>query len=352
MANGNQQGLLQQVEDLTQQMYDVQQGGLRQGGLLGGGGGGLYSKSALPPDQIQQVYGLLAAYSDDPTKVGMDYVRAMQTQAQLKGAYGSSPSNVREWEYYQQLSPEDQKRYLEMKRGIDLQTIAGNRVAMFGGEGTNMPGVGDVLSPAAAEAAAAARLRAAEAGGANIAARYNVLQTGQRNRIENYSTARRLRQKVAENDLPTGLYTGLVYKVLPSADQEALDALSERVARAELKANGEVRPTDADVEGMKRALFGSSNTEEFNVDNLERLIRTLEGQEQEMQELSQYMAPAIPGQQYYGPPAQGGGFQMPTPQNVGTPSYGQPQAQPQIDYSQLTTDQLLELTRARSQQRQ
>ena len=37
---------------------------------------------------------------------------------------------------------------------------------------------------------------------------------------------------------------------------EAFDAFAEVAARQQLKANGEIRPTDADVKGMKEAMFG------------------------------------------------------------------------------------------------
>lgn len=46
-------------------------------------------------------------------------------------------------------------------------------------------------------------------------------------------------------------------------DQE-LDAFAERAARAELKAAGEIRPTDADVKGMKEAMFGVGRDEQVN----------------------------------------------------------------------------------------
>jgi len=46
---------------------------------------------------------------------------------------------------------------------------------------------------------------------------------------------------------------------------ERLDALAEKAARAQLKAMGEIRPTDADVVGMKRALFGVGKDDEVNL---------------------------------------------------------------------------------------
>ena len=53
---------------------------------------------------------------------------------------------------------------------------------------------------------------------------------------------------------------------------EELDSFSEVAAREKLKAVGEIRPTDADVEGMKRALFGIGRDEETNINLLQEFI--------------------------------------------------------------------------------
>lgn len=54
-------------------------------------------------------------------------------------------------------------------------------------------------------------------------------------------------------------------------DQE-LDALSEEIARTRLKAAGEIRPTDADVEGMKNAGPNVKFDEGTNITLLERFL--------------------------------------------------------------------------------
>lgn len=53
---------------------------------------------------------------------------------------------------------------------------------------------------------------------------------------------------------------------------EEIDAFAERAARAQLKAMGETRATDADVEGMKRAMFGSGRDEVTNKQLLDKFI--------------------------------------------------------------------------------
>ena len=114
----------QQISLLEQQIAQLQQGqgggkqitappgGMRMEGLLGGPQGAQQMWTQvqhMPTDQIQQIYGLLAAGADDPANVGNQYVRAMQNNAQLS-QYGGKPSNIREWEYYNSLSDADKTR--------------------------------------------------------------------------------------------------------------------------------------------------------------------------------------------------------------------------------------------------
>lgn len=47
-------------------------------------------------------------------------------KAQMKDATTAAPSNVREWEYYSQLSPADQERFLQMKRSAQTLNLGGS----------------------------------------------------------------------------------------------------------------------------------------------------------------------------------------------------------------------------------
>lgn len=69
---------------------------------------------------------------------------------------------------------------------------------------------------------------------------------------------------------------GSFFSTEESTLKQELDSLAETAARAQLKANGEVRPTDADVEGMKRAMFNMGNTEEANINKLKEFIKQQE----------------------------------------------------------------------------
>ncbi|MHA1570204.1 MAG: hypothetical protein ACTSWM_00175 [Alphaproteobacteria bacterium] len=85
----------QQITELTNQIQMLQgmdpsgQGGVY--GMLGykergGGAGGQGFQPTMPPDQMNEIYGLLAELSDDPTAVGMQYVKSMQGNDQLRAS--------------------------------------------------------------------------------------------------------------------------------------------------------------------------------------------------------------------------------------------------------------------------
>lgn len=80
---------------------------------------------ALPPAmlRIAQMAGpgqgpeFLAKYLDPARETDLAYKRALTQKAQREAANGGEqPSNVREWQYYQSLSPEQKQQYLTMKR--------------------------------------------------------------------------------------------------------------------------------------------------------------------------------------------------------------------------------------------
>jgi len=68
---------------------------------------------------------------------------------------------------------------------------------------------------------------------------------------------------------------------------ERFNAFAEVAARQQLKAAGETRPTDADVEGMKRAMFGVGRDEETNIQLLEEFISAQNDQDDELETLKE-----------------------------------------------------------------
>lgn len=69
------------------------------------------------------------------------------------------------------------------------------------------------------------------------------------------------------------------------AFDEAFNSFAERAARAALKASGEIRPTDADVQGMKRAMFGIGRDEGVNINLLDQFIAEQEAEQAAFDEL-------------------------------------------------------------------
>lgn len=226
---------------------------------------------------MAQAYSAAAQYGD-PMQALTGYSRFLDDAGVPgMGGGGDMPKNIMEWMYYNQMSEADQKRYLEMKRGQDIQSIAGNLFRMHGALDPT-----DLLSTLAQEGAAKLFLKGQEGLGTHYAKSFDTLKKDATNRRENYAEALRLREMVKKGQLKTGLYTGALYKVLPTADQEALDSLSLMVARQKLtvlEPGG--RYTDADVKTLRDAMFGSFRTEDFNEQSLDRLIREIEALEHE-----------------------------------------------------------------------
>ena len=95
-----------------------------------------------------------------------------------------------------------------------------------------------------------------------------------------------------EGDTADSGQTQTIIDMLPgrftaqSQFNEELDAFAEQAARQLLEAAGEVRPTDADVEGAKRALFGVGKDEITNINLLQKYIEEQESLESDFADLN------------------------------------------------------------------
>ena len=80
---------------------------------------------------------------------------------------------------------------------------------------------------------------------------------------------------------------GFIPGVFTSQGQfdEEFNAFAEVAARQQLKASGETRPTDADVQGMKQAMFGVGRDEAVNVQLLGDFIKAQNDQDGELDQL-------------------------------------------------------------------
>jgi len=80
------------------------------------------------------------------------------------------------------------------------------------------------------------------------------------------------------NFLPIGVWTD------QGSFDEIFNSFAEVAARERLKASGELRPTDADVQGMKAAMFGIGRSEEANIALLNDFISEQESMEAKLQQ--------------------------------------------------------------------
>lgn len=119
--------------------------------------------------------------------------------------------------------------------------------------------------------------------------RINELQTGEKQRASTIKKAQRFLKAFKGSQASGATRTALSFFPGTFTDQaqfdEAFNAFSEVAAREQLKASGETRPTDADVEGMKRAMFGVGRDEKTNVDLLSGFIEDLGDLDIELDEL-------------------------------------------------------------------
>ena len=139
----------------------------------------------------------------------------------------------------------------------------------------------------------------------NIANRYAELEPQIKESMENIREAKELRELIKDDpndlfnfqkpDLDTGPFEetlgdiGSFFGTEESALKQRLDALNTKAARSRLKALGETRPTDADVEQMKKAMFNISNTEEANLQKLSEYIRTQEALIDEYEQMKEHL---------------------------------------------------------------
>lgn len=124
-----------------------------------------------------------------------------------------------------------------------------------------------------------------------IAKRFTTLEEQVPNKISSIDEAKFLMGELEKGNISTGPGSKLAgniggfFDTEESSLKERLDSLAEKAARAQLKANGETRPTDADVEGMKKAMFNLGNTESTNMEKLQDFIRQQESGLDEYQQM-------------------------------------------------------------------
>ena len=168
-------------------------------------------------------------------------------------AMGSIPATLQEWEYYNKLNPEDQKRFLELKRS--QQTYALGEVGGAPGAFNRQQGTFTPLTTTAQEAAgkgqvAGAVSAAQETGKAQAGAQFDLPRV-QQNVTQAVDTIDKLIKAPG-----LGYITGIASKapIIPGTEQANADALAKQVeGQTFLQAFQALRGGGAitDVEGQK-----------------------------------------------------------------------------------------------------
>ena len=80
-------------------------------------------------DTQETDYALSALQSGNTQQLSQE-IQGLMAAGQVYGILGQSdaPSNVQEWQYYNQLSPQDQERYLTMKRSNSVVNLGGSQI--------------------------------------------------------------------------------------------------------------------------------------------------------------------------------------------------------------------------------
>ena len=122
------------------------------------------------------------------------------------------------------------------------------------------------------------------------AKRFDLLRDTKAGRLNNLNKAIEFRDLIQSGARKTGAGRRALKYVPTFTDQgefdEVFDAFAEVAARQLLKASGETRPTDADVKGMKAAMFGVGRSEGANIKLLNEFIALQESDIREFEGLN------------------------------------------------------------------
>jgi len=227
------------------------------------------------------------------------------------------PSNVREWQYYSKLTPDQQKKYRSMKRStFDIKEIAGVPTQIEAGTSPTLT----PLSTQTKELGALADKTSTVESIKGLQSRQNELAKSRSGRRASIKKAEKFLKLFKDRNMKSGAgrsaanYVPGVYTDQGALDEE-FNSFSEVAARQALKASGELRPTDADVEGMKRAMFGIGRDESVNIQLLDDYLEQQQYDEEEFKSLKAGKTPIVKRKEVVQPPQQG---QQAAPQG-GTP---------------------------------
>lgn len=115
----------QQVQSLLGQAPQEMAGPTQSGAPMVGGGSGLLGGEIAPAEFYANLLGV----------PGYEQIGAQGLAATTGVPTGDAPASVREFEYYQNLAPEDQRTFQTLRRGSQFQDL-GNAILQYGPDGS------------------------------------------------------------------------------------------------------------------------------------------------------------------------------------------------------------------------
>lgn len=280
--------------------------------------------AALPPEMLRvaQMAGpsqgpeFLAKYLDPARETDLQLKRAQIAKTQREAAGGEDPANWREWQQFNRLSPEDQQRYLTMKRA-EKYLDAGDRFVQ-----PNPVAPGQMVREVPKNVAEEARLKAVgqETGDRQMAQpkAFSAMTSADAKSDVVLKTIGEARQMVGPYTAGLG---GSLLRNLPGTaarDLSAkLDTLKANAGFAELQAMRDNSPTGGalgQVAVQELAMLQATITSLEQAQTPQQLSQALDGYERFIRESkvrrkqaydATYGTVAQPGQQGSSPPASG-----------------------------------------------
>jgi hypothetical protein len=194
----------------------------------------------------------------------------------------SDPATVKEWKFYNNLDKDKKTEFLNMKRqGFKVQDI-GSVPHMVN---TNQPDSAPIpLSSLSSEADAEKKLaEAKQLGASEVTSAFkeiDSLKSTEGGRASGMAKASKFYDLLDTGKMNSGgMRKFLSYIPFTFTEQGQMDeefnAFAETAARQALKESGEIRPTDADVKGMKQAMFGVGRDENVNKSLLKEFMGSI-----------------------------------------------------------------------------
>lgn len=254
------------LSQILSQAYDEQAGGLNTRNALSGLYRGGFGPEAMQYEQQ------LAERDAGIRKLREEYELKRQMQQELLNRIGGIGGGGLQPGQTLEIGPQGPKITLDPTKAaqLDLDRIKSQWETGVGG----VPSGGPQGSPSAGAGLLPPKAQAEVTQG-----RLKALMENSASRMAAIENAMKFLGRFQSGKMESGAgrkalsYLPGVYSQQGQYDEE-FNAFAETAARQALKASGEIRPTDADVKGMKEAMFGVGRDEKVNQVLLRNYIET------------------------------------------------------------------------------